>query len=87
MLNIATIEKRLSGISEGCSAAFTEKLMNINTAICISMVLRARSQRISVVGGFVTYQNKPSLLSRKLLSVTRIVTYNYQCVLLLGRKR
>jgi hypothetical protein len=65
MLNIATIQKRLSGLSEVCSAAFIEQLMNINTSICISMVLQARSPRISRVGGFFGYQNKSSLLSRK----------------------
>jgi hypothetical protein len=58
MLNITTIEKRLGGLSESRSAAFAGKPMNINTAICMSIVLRFRSLRF--YGGRVlfTYQNK-----------------------------
>jgi hypothetical protein len=67
MLNIETIGKRLSGISEGCSAASAQSLMNINTAICISMVWRPQPADIRGrgAGGFFTYQNKSFLLSRK----------------------
>jgi len=83
MLNITTIEKRLGCLSESRSAAFAGKPMNINTAICMSIVLRSRSSRF--YGGRVlfTYQNKSSVVKNKFavclsvrpsvcLSVTRI---------------
>ena len=93
MLNITTIEKRLGGLSESRSAAFAGKPMNINTAICMSIVLRSRSSRF--YGGRVlfTYQNKSSVVKNKFaaclsvcLSVgSQTATCNEECVSRIGR--
>ena len=79
MLNITTIEKRLGGLSESRSAAFAGKPMNINTAICMSIVLSSRSSRFYGGRALFTYQNKSSVVTNKFavclsvcLSVTRI---------------
>jgi len=89
MLNITTIEKRLGRLSESRSAAFAGKPMNINTAICMSIVLSSRSSRF--YGGRVlfTYQNKSSVVKNKFAVCQSLgsetATYNEECVSLIGR--
>jgi hypothetical protein len=65
MLNITTIEKRLGRLSESRSAAFARKPMNINTAICMSIVLSSRSSRFCAGRVLFTYQNKSSVVKNK----------------------
>jgi hypothetical protein len=65
MLYITTIEKRLGGLSESRSAAFAGKPMNINTAICMSIVLRSRSSWFYGGRALFTYQNKSSVVKNK----------------------
>jgi hypothetical protein len=93
MLNIATIEKRLSGLSERCSEAFVGKPMNINTAICMSMVWSCHISRIGLSGGRVlfTYQNKPSVVKNKFAVCqslgSQTATCSKECMSRTGRKK